>query len=57
MKQYKLTILITEGSDEFWESLKTTETTGCDEILEEVRSALDEAGINSKVALTSFTDD
>ena len=56
MKKYQLLIDIEEGSDEFWEGLKTAGNTGCDEVLDAVRSALDHDNLEATVVLTSFTD-
>ena len=54
MKRYQLLIDIEEGNDEFWEGLANE--TGCDTILEDVKSALDTNGIKAEVKLVSYTD-
>lgn len=54
MKCYQLLVDIEEGSDEFWEGLANE--TGCDTILEDVKSALDSQGIQASVKLVSYTD-
>ena len=41
-KRYTFTLVIEEGSDEFWESLKGK--TGCDEVHEEIKSMLEGSG-------------
>ena len=43
-KTYEITVTISEGSDEFWESF--SEKTGCDEVVAEVQAALDERGFH-----------
>lgn len=41
-KTYTITVTLIEGSDEFWDGLK--DKSGCDEVVEEVRSILREHG-------------
>ena len=56
MKEYKLIVTIKEGSDEFWDQLNETQETGCDVILEQIKTALDDNGLDCTVKLISFTD-
>ena len=57
MKQYTLTVTITEGSDEFWEEISNERKSGCDEVTEAVRDALSAAGwSDADVELSAFTD-
>ena len=54
-KTYEITVTISEGSDEFWESISNK--TGCDEVVEEVRQALHERGfqgLDCAVKLSKF---
>ena len=41
-KTYQITVVVTEGSDEFWEALRNK--SGCDEVVAEVKSALADRG-------------
>lgn len=41
MKRYTLEVVINQGSDHFWDSIKGT---GCDEVLEAIKAALAEHG-------------
>lgn len=41
-KTYTITVIVTEGSDEFWEALRNK--SGCDEVVDEVRAALGDRG-------------
>ena len=57
MKRYTVRVVIEEGSDEFWESLRSG--TGCDEVVTMVRDALQEAGLYTRqctVSLAKFVD-
>lgn len=38
MKRYQFTLIIEEGCDEFWESIKNK--TGCDEVTEAIKVCL-----------------
>lgn len=40
MKKYTFQVVVTEGCDDFWESFIESDSTGCDEVLAEVRDAL-----------------
>lgn len=42
MKRYVFELVITEGSDEFWESIANK--SGCDEVTEAITSTLDVGG-------------
>jgi hypothetical protein len=55
LKTYTFEIVIKEGSDEFWESLKGT---GCDEIKKAVEDTLEESGfVHTVVKLKKFEDE
>jgi len=61
MRKYTLTVEILEGSDEFWEELRDTGSTGADDITSMVRDALvvhgfDAYGTDAKVTLTKYED-
>jgi hypothetical protein len=44
-KTYTFQIVIQEGNDEFWEELNQKDSTGCDELLKEMKAMLAESGI------------
>jgi hypothetical protein len=46
MKEYRIELIIKEGSDEFWEDIESSGATGCDEILESLSIALRESGFS-----------
>lgn len=58
MRRYEFKVVIFEGSDEFWESIKGK--SGCDEVKDLVLDALGsmgfEVGDDLEVELTSFTN-
>lgn len=54
MKRYKFEVVITEGYDEFWHGLEGK--TGCDDVLEMVRSCFDEQGLEPEIKLVEYTD-
>ena len=54
-KTYEITVTISEGSDEFWESF--SEKTGCDEVTTAIQSALHDVGFQApdcSVKLSKF---
>lgn len=58
MRRYEFKVVIFEGSDEFWESIK--DKTGCDEVKVCVVEALDANGFcepETEVTLTAFNND
>ena len=58
MKTYKIEITVVEGCDEFWESIQGT--SGCDEVLEAIKTALAYHGFSEpgcKVVLRQYRDD
>lgn len=57
MKEYTILVRITEGNDEFWEGLKESGKTGCDEILNATRDVLLDSGFaHFDIRLVAFTD-
>ena len=44
MKTYMLTVVIQEGSDEFWEDIEHRGVTGCDDVVQMIRHILFDAG-------------
>ena len=55
MKKYVIQIEITEGCDEFWEKITKEESTGCDEVLADVRSLLDLGYSEYKISLINYS--
>ena len=57
MKKYVIEIIITEGNDEFWESLDGR--SGCDDVLEGVKECFAGSGIgyDSEIRLVKYTDE
>jgi hypothetical protein len=56
MKTYTFKVVITEGSDEFWESLEGK--TGTDVILEAITDTLCDAGwVDAEVKLIEYKDE
>jgi hypothetical protein len=61
MRKYTFSVEIFEGSDEFWEELRTTGSSGADDITSMVKEALaihgfDVYGPDAKVTLTKYED-
>lgn len=57
MKKYTFKVTLTEGNNEFWEDLEARGITGCDDLIEELKSALDAGGVDfTDVTLVEFTD-
>ena len=54
MKKYKFEVIVTEGSDEFWEALGNR--TGCDEVLDAIQTCFDAEGWEPEVRLVEYTD-
>ncbi len=40
-RRYKFSVVVEEGSDEFWESLDDKNSTGCEDVQAEVEMALE----------------
>ena len=56
MKKYTIQIEIPEGSDEFWDEINKRGSTGCDEVIDELKSLLEYYYTDYKVSLVSFED-
>lgn len=59
MKVYRIEIVIEEGNDEFWDGITKDGRTGVDDVLDEVRNALDAHGFNltnSMIKVKEFKD-
>lgn len=60
MKKYTIVVEITEGNDEFWESLTAESKSGCDEILQFVDNSINQGdetmGMEYEVRLVKFED-
>ena len=60
MKKYTMLVEVTEGNDEFWESLRAESKTGCDEILQFVDNSINQGdettGMEYEVRLVKFED-
>lgn len=54
MKQYTFEVIVDEGYDEFWESLRGK--TGCDDVKEGLEQALDSFGWSYSIQLKKFED-
>jgi len=60
MKKYIFELTITEGYDHFWDEIARNGTTGCEDVKEWVKMALEESGFNFEdyvtLKLTNFID-
>lgn len=57
MKRYTFEVVITEGNHEYWEEILAKGNTGCDELLDNLRSTLDESFANEfEVRLVKYED-
>jgi hypothetical protein len=57
MKTFKIEVVINEGSDEYWEELRKDGKTGCDEVTQAVREAVDGAfPVDAEVRLIDYKD-
>lgn len=56
MKRYTFELTVTEGNSEFWEELLATNTTGCDDLLQQIGDALAEHGFDPDVKLVKYED-
>jgi hypothetical protein len=57
MKTFKIEVIINEGSDEYWEELRSNNKTGCDEVTQVVKeSILDVFPVDTEVRLIDYKD-
>ena len=54
---YKFEIVVTEGSDEFWEELTANGKSGCDEVKAQIEEALVEQYIDITIELVEYKND
>jgi hypothetical protein len=56
MKQYTFELTVTEGNNEFWEEILEKGNTGCDDILEQLKTMLAESGFDDDIKLVKYED-
>jgi hypothetical protein len=57
MRQYKFEIIIDEGYDEYWESLRANGESGCEDLLEHIRECFDGTGLQySSIILREYSN-
>ena len=56
MKQYTIQLVITEGSDEFWEEATADGKSGCDDVLEIVKNVMWNEGLEPDIKLIKYED-
>jgi len=59
MKKYTIEVTIYEGNDHFWNEILTDGRTGCDDVLDCVKSLIQQDGFddeNTEVKLIGYTD-
>lgn len=60
MKRYTFEVVVEEGNDEFWEELKDSNSTGCDQMTAAILDSIDTGnatmGMAATVKLTRFED-
>lgn len=57
MKKYVFEIVITEGSDEFWEELQAEGKSGCDELTEMLKESIPLNTYDPEITLKAYTND
>lgn len=57
MKRYVIEVIVEEVSDEFFDELNKTGTTGCDDIVQIIDNALSPFGLEGHSKLVKYTDD
>jgi hypothetical protein len=58
MKKYTFQITIDEGYDEWWEAINNNESTGCNELLEELKEVMHFSGFyGADVKLIEYKDE
>lgn len=59
MKKYTFEVTVYEGRDHFWDEVLADGKTGCDDVLEMVKSLIQQEGLdddNSEIKLIGYTD-
>lgn len=56
MKKYTFEIVITEGSNKFWDDINRRGRTGCDEVADLVANCFDLEGLDPEIRLSKFED-
>lgn len=57
MKTYSFLVVIEEARDEFWEEITAGGKSGCDNVREEIITALNTFGFDNDVRLVGYSDD
>lgn len=58
--KYIIEVTIEDGNDEFWDEIRSSEKTGCDEVVEAVKMSLGNSGFfvdDGQVRLKTFIND
>lgn len=56
MKRYVFEVVIKEDNNQFWDDLEHQNSTGCDEILSDLETALLNTIYNAKIRIIGYTD-